>query len=155
MFRPHPKSVTVKIPGKKAKRIKEESVPGLVKKLDAVFSLYVRLLNADKNGECKCCTCGTPHHYTKIQCGHFYSRKYYCIRWDERNTAPQDAKCNIFNQGEQFKFGEYLKKKYGEQVIDYLNTKKSNQFKLEKFNLRSLIAEYTLKVSELKSKLEL
>ena len=61
----------------------------LVKKLDIVFSKYVRLSNADKNGNCTCVTCNNTFYWKEIQAGHFMSRKHYSIRWDERNVKPQ------------------------------------------------------------------
>ena len=54
----------------------------LVKKLDVVFSQYIRLSNADNNGYCNCVTCNKTFFWKEIQAGHFMSRKHYSIRWD-------------------------------------------------------------------------
>ena len=61
----------------------------IVKKLDAVFSQYIRLSNADKNGYCTCVTCGKKYFWKQIQAGHFMSRKHYSTRWLEDNVKPQ------------------------------------------------------------------
>ena len=44
---------------------------GLIKKLDTVFSLYIRQRYADKNGMVKCCTCSTVKHWKEMDCGLF------------------------------------------------------------------------------------
>lgn len=80
----------------------------LVKKLDTVFSQYIRLSNADKNGNCKCVTCDKTFFWKEIQAGHFMSRKHYSIRWDERNVKPQCLACNVYRYGEQYKFSQKL-----------------------------------------------
>ena len=61
----------------------------LVKKLDTVFSQWVRLSNADSKGYCTCITCNKESHWKEIQAGHFQSRKHYSIRWSELNVFPQ------------------------------------------------------------------
>ena len=38
----------------------------IVKKLDAIFSQYIRLKDADHNGDVKCFTCGKVSHYKKV-----------------------------------------------------------------------------------------
>ena len=59
----------------------------IVKKLDAIFSQYIRLKDADHNGNVTCFTCGKVEHYKKgMQCGHFQSRKHLATRFDEENN---------------------------------------------------------------------
>ena len=88
----------------------------LVKKLDIVFSKYVRLSNADKNGNCTCVTCNNTFYWKEIQAGHFMSRKHYSIRWDERNVKPQCLGCNVYRYGEQYKYSVYLGNKLSEEL---------------------------------------
>ncbi len=86
---------------------KKPSRSKLVKKLDAVFSQYIRL--KDSVGEIATCfTCGKKDHWKKLQNGHFQSRKHYATRWDEQNCQVQCAGCNVFRYGEQFLFAKYL-----------------------------------------------
>lgn len=84
----------------------------LTKKLDKVFSKFIRLSQADSEGNVVCCTCGVTKHWKKIQCGHYQSRRKYATRWSIYNCAPQCMKCNIFSQGEQVKFKYYIDRTY-------------------------------------------
>jgi hypothetical protein len=88
--------------------MKKTSRKTLIKKLDANFSLYMRLKYANKNGIVDCYTCGKSYHYKKIQNGHFISRKHYSTRWNENNCRPQCYSCNVMKYGEQYKFGVAL-----------------------------------------------
>ena len=88
----------------------------LVKKLDNIFSQYIRLSNS-VNDIAECVTCNKKDHWKKMQCGHFQSRKHYSTRWDERNVAVQCSGCNVFRYGEQFKFSLYLGGKLSEELL--------------------------------------
>ena len=63
------------------------------------------------------------------------SRKHYSTRWDETNCQVQCVKCNIFRNGEQFKFGVLLDKKYGKKTAEQLLLKSHT---IEKFSLQDL-----------------
>ena len=74
------------------KNAKKPTRSKLIKKLDTVFSQYVRLSNADDRGYCTCVTCGKKGQMEdrrNNQAGHFISRANYSTRWDERNVKPQ------------------------------------------------------------------
>ena len=88
----------------------------LVKKLDNIFSQYIRLSNS-VNDIAECVTCNKKDHWKKMQCGHFQSRKHYSTRWDERNVAVQCIACNMFKAGEQYKFSLYLGGKLSEELL--------------------------------------
>jgi len=92
----------------------------VVKKLDSVFSEFIRKRDMDSKGFNTCFTCGKVAHWKELQCGHFQSRKHYATRWDEQNCQVQCVGCNMFKQGEQFKFGVNLDKKYGVGVAETL-----------------------------------
>ena len=90
----------------------KKSISKLKKELDKWFSLYIRLRNAE-NGITECFTCGKVDHFKKLQCGHFQSRRHTATRWNEQNCQVQCVKCNMFNQGMQWRFGNNLDSKYG------------------------------------------
>ena len=99
-------------------KIKKPTRSKIVKKLDTVFSQYIRLSNADNNKNCICVTCNKTFFWKEIQAGHFMSRKHYSIRWDERNVKPQCAGCNVFRYGEQYKYSLYLGNKLSEKLLE-------------------------------------
>lgn len=99
------------------KNSKKPTKSKLVKKLDVVFSQWVRMSNADHKGFCKCVTCGRSYHWKQIQAGHFMSRKHYSTRWDEDNVKPQCKACNVFNQGEQYKYSIHLGQELSESLL--------------------------------------
>lgn len=130
---------------------KAKTVKQLIKALDAQFSTWIRMSNADENGIVKCCTCGKMMEWKKSQCGHFLSRRYMSVRFDEKNCAPQCVGCNIFNQGSQAAFRRFLVQKYGEPEVNKIELKKFNKSKLDAFSLGLLIQEYSNKVTQLKN----
>ena len=82
----------------------------LIKRLDILFSKYIRQRDAGKG----CITCG---EFVPLQCGHFQSRKYWATRWNERNSAGQGIECNIFGHGEQHLFARMIRHWYGEDEV--------------------------------------
>jgi hypothetical protein len=119
----------------------------LVKNLDDIFSKYIRLKNADKNGFCTCVTCGKKGYWTKdnIHCGHFISRKHYATRWDERNVSAQCHYCNTHKYGEQYKFSLYL----GADLAQELYLKSKTICKITNKEIQDKIDKYKLLVKDL------
>lgn len=118
----------------------------LKKELDKVFSLYIRQRPADRNGMVKCFTCGKINHWKKMQCGHFMSRRHTATRWDEKNTACQCVQCNIFYEGNKYKFGKFINEKYGEGTAEMLEIKAHNKCRMGRFEYEILILEYQTKI---------
>ena len=118
-----------------------KSRKSIVKKLDKVFSIYIRKRYANHNGIVECYTCGKKDHWKTMQCGHFQSRKYYVTRWNENNCQVQCVKCNMFRGGEQYKFGLKLnqqKKNLAEKL--FLLSKQTKKF--SNFELLNMIDKY-------------
>ena len=113
----------------------------IVKKLDTVFSQYIRQKNA-VNEIATCFTCGKQDHWKKLQNGHFQSRRHYSTRWNEINCQVQCAGCNVFKYGEQFIFGKKLDEKYGEGTAEELYIKAKKIVKLSNDELIDLINNY-------------
>lgn len=114
----------------------------VVKKLDTIFSEYIRLRYA-KDGIVECFTCGKQAHWKdNMQAGHFQSRKHYATRWDETNVQVQCPKCNLFGQGEQYTFGLNLDKEYGEGTAEKLQQKARGLVKLSNNDLNELIEKF-------------
>jgi hypothetical protein len=113
----------------------------LIKKLDTVFSLFIRLRHS-QNEIVTCFTCGKQDHYKKMQCGHFMSRKSYSTRWDETNCQVQCVKCNMFEQGMSYVFGLRLNKIYGEGTAENLLYKSKKITKFTNDDIEEMIKKY-------------
>ena len=105
------------------------------------FSVFIRLRDADGKGIVKCCTCPRIVFWkdgSRINAGHAVSGRGNAVLFDETLVAGQCTVCNHQGAGEQYKFFENLKNKYGwdDGVIQ------------EKLNMRHQTKKYT--VSELR-----
>jgi len=138
-----------KVNVKKAIKQLNESLPRLKKKLDDVFSLYIRQKHADENGLAKCYTCGKIAHWKKQQCGHYVSRRHLSTRFDVMNCRPQCFSCNIKNQGAADTFAQRLKEEYGDSILTLLNIRKHNKCVMGRFEYELLIKEFTQKLDKL------
>lgn len=113
----------------------------IVKKLDAIFSKYIRKKNS-VHGKATCFTCGKVDEWKYLQCGHFQSRRHYATRWDEKNCQVQCSGCNLFKHGEQYKFSLELNKKYGSTTANDLHIKSQTEVKFSTNDLLEMIKKY-------------
>lgn len=93
------------------------------KKLDEVFSQYIRLKHSNDKGYCRCISCGRIHFWKNIQNGHYMSRRYLSTRFDENNCRPQCVACNMFNQGNIQMYRRGLIEEIGEAAVDAVEVK--------------------------------
>ena len=128
---------------------KKPSRKSIVKKLDKVFSQYIRRRFA-VNEIAKCVTCGKQAHWKELQAGHFMSRKHYSTRWDETNVQVQCSGCNVFRYGEQFKFGMYLEDAYEKGIAESLQNKSREIAKFSDIHLKEMIEYYNKLLTNLK-----
>ena len=129
------------------KTAKKPTRSKLIKKLDVVFSQWVRLSNADNRGFCRCVTCGKEGHWKTggIQAGHFISRKHFSTRYDERNVKPQCVGCNIFRSGEQYQYSLYL----GNMLSKELYELSQQITKFTNIELEEMISDYSNRLKKL------
>jgi len=125
------------------------TISKLKKKLDVLFSHYIRRRNADHLGRVKCFTCGVEKHWKEQQAGHFQSRSHHSTRWDEVNVQVQCVKCNMFRQGEQYKFGLYLDDRFGDGTAEELENRAKTIVKLNRVDYEEAIERYKQKINEL------
>lgn len=94
--------------------------------------MAVRLRDADIRGICTCISSGTKHYYIKdnIQAGHFLpSRIYPATRWSFDNVHSQSAYANGSLQGDQYRYGLILNRKYGYDICGDLYLQCQQPFK--------------------------
>ena len=123
----------------------------LKKELDKFFSLYIRLRSATDTGLCQCITCGIVKHYKSMQNGHFQSRRFLATRWSEEgNCEVQCQKCNIWEQGMQYRFAINLDAKYGEGKAEELEFLARTIVKITRADYEDKIGYYKEAVENLK-----
>tara|TARA_R100000654_G_scaffold60963_1_gene87826 strand:- start:295 stop:666 length:372 start_codon:yes stop_codon:yes gene_type:complete len=115
---------------------------GLIRKLDKVFSMYIRTRHA-KNEIVECVTCGVKKHFSEMDAGHFVSRRHYATRWTSSNCHVQCKKCNNWGAGESYLMGKYIDKTYGEGTADELITMSRQIKKFSNQDLEDLIKQYS------------
>lgn len=121
-------------PGFRIKKPKPVSRKATVKRLDAVFSKFIR--QRDK----RCVQCGTMENLT---CGHVFSRVNYSTRWDENNCYAQCMGCNLRHEYEPYPFYQWTIKKLGQEAFDELYVKHAKVKKYSTYDLLELIKVYS------------
>tara|TARA_R110000782_G_scaffold352_5_gene952 strand:- start:523 stop:930 length:408 start_codon:yes stop_codon:yes gene_type:complete len=122
----------------------------LIKDLDKVFSLFIRMRASDENGYATCFTCGQVKKWKEGDAGHFISRGAFSTRWNETNVQFQDKKCNIFQSGQQYLFSVALNRLHGEGTADALFAMSRQTRKYGVGELKAMIEIYKDKVEAIK-----
>lgn len=118
------------------------------KKLDKVFSLYIRKKYTQK-GYGKCYTCKRIIPFEDADAGHYINRNHKATRWDERNVKLQCRSCNRFQSGMSDEFAIALQEEYGEGVLRDLNQVKWHPYKINDLQIKQMITDYQSKLNEL------
>jgi len=129
----------------------------LVKKLDTIFSIFIRLRKANKQGIVTCYTCNKKAYWKGegMQNGHFMSRKSYSTRWEELNCQVQCYACNVMRYGEQYKYGLELQKEYYKDLPEELLIQSKQIVKFSNIDLEEMINKYKDLVDKRKKELSL
>lgn len=117
-------------------------IPKLQKKYDEVFSLFIRLRDSNADGHGGCISCSWFGHYSDADNGHYFSRKWYSVRWDVRNCNLQCRKCNRLGYGAQKRYKPRLLEKWGPDTHDILEAKRHEFFKMSAFEYQEDIDCY-------------
>lgn len=121
---------------------KSESVSVLKKKLDEVYSLYIRNKYADSDGLVECYTCEVKKPVKEMQNGHFYSRAKNSTRWEDDNCRPQCYSCNVAKKGNYIVYTEKMQQELGEEKYQALKDLANSTFQVKSLWLQEQIAFY-------------
>lgn len=125
-----------------ARKKKTEGRSPLVKRLDNVFSKYIRKKYA-VDGMTACVTCGVVKRWQEQQNGHYMSRGHLPTRWDEENCAPQCVACNVFKKGNYTEYVLWMIDKYGVDKLEELKVKANSGLKITTIEIREIIEKYS------------
>lgn len=135
-----PKVVTIK-----KRKIKTKSRSQLVKELDAIFSRYIRLRDADKNGICTCITCWDKKPRKEMHNTHFISRSNYKYRRSVVNCFAWCYKCNVILHWNYISYTLVMVRKYGEGIVREMQEDKE-LVKISTPEIREMIEKYKYEV---------
>lgn len=113
----------------------------LIKKLDSVFSQFIR--QRDRG---RCVTCGVVKPWQEMQNGHYVPRGNHALRFDEINCNAQCENCNVYHEGQTKLYREALIKMHGKAAILALEARKYEIRQYTSKELRELIKAYTIKI---------
>ena len=132
---------------------KKTRKPDLVKKLDKIFSEYIRLRDSKIYGfrYFKCISCGKIKPYDQMDCGHFHSRTHMSTRFDPQNCNGECKACNRFSSDHLLGYQKHLIQKIGQRNYDLLNVRAHEKKQWHPFELEQLIKYYKALVEGLKS----
>ena len=128
----------------------QRSSANLRRRLDKVFSRYIRLRDAMPSGFFRCIACGQIKPISQADCGHYHSRTHTATRWDEDNCHAECRYCNRFRADHLIGYRENLVRKIGQQRFDMLAVRAGTTCQLSAFVLEMLIKYYTEKVGALR-----
>lgn len=119
------------------KKRSKHPISKLKREADRVFSLWIR--RRDKG---VCFTCGVQKPEGKMQNGHFVSRSYNSLRYDEKNCHCQCPACNIFKGGNMDVYALHLVDTYGPDILKYFAKKKRETKQFTAQELQATITKY-------------
>lgn len=119
-------------------------------RLDVVFSQYIRLRDARKDGTFRCISCNRVLPFDQADCGHYINRQHMSTRYSEINCNAQCRSCNRFDEGNMQGYRRGLIAKYGESVVLLLESMKNKVNKISDFEYRAMIDYYKKEVKRLK-----
>ena len=132
------------VPRRKSPSPKLKSVSYYKKKLDKIFSDYIR-----QRDDYTCITCGKKGDKTNIQNGHYVSRSSNSLRYSERNCHAQCVGCNIFKRGAMDAYSLALIIRYGAEILEELAAEKKKRKEFTRQELIESIKDYTEKLKNL------
>lgn len=121
----------------------------LKRKLDILFSQYIRLRDTDESGHGECITCNKRIFWKDGDAGHFVTRNNLSTRFDERNVHLQCRRCNRFHGGMQYIHGQRIEWKYGCGTSEELFRQSRQTRKISVPEYEEMIAKYKERIVEL------
>ncbi len=135
---------------KQKKKNKRETTSMLTKKLDKIFSEYIRRKYSNSEWMITCISCEKVIHWKESHNCHWISRWNKQYRFDEENCRPWCAWCNTFNQAFHIRiFTTKQISRLGQETVDLMIDNTNYVYKLGKTELKALIEEFNTKLNNL------
>jgi hypothetical protein len=121
-----------------------------IRKLDDIFSEYIRIRDCDSNGMVTCITCPDYQHWTDMDCGHFVKRGNSSVRWELQNAHGQCRLCNSTHDGREDEHAKAIDRLYGEGTAEKLRKRGAEDEKFMIHDLEGMYQELRKEVKALK-----
>jgi hypothetical protein len=121
---------------------KQKSLRRLKELVWVEFSKYIRYRETDFQGNANCVTCKRKYHWKLLQAGHFVPGRRNSILYDERNCHAQCYGCNVGKHGDLLNYIDFMKERYGEEVIKELREKNRIDKQFTPDELQLLLLHY-------------
>lgn len=131
------------------REIEHEGLQDLIKEADDVFSKWVRLSAADKDGFIYCYICGKKVRWQDGEAMHYVKRGNLFLRYDPRNVKAGEEDCNRFKYGNYIKYAQKLEQE-SPGITEILYQEGNIVYKMGRDELKGIITEYSLKLKSLK-----
>ncbi len=137
----------------KAPKPKKPSLSTLIRKLDAAFSLYIRLRDSRPYGykAFRCISCGQIKPFEQMDCGHFIGRTHMATRFDEENCWGECSACNRFSADHMIYYQRNLEKKIGRDRLDMLIARGRGTKKWTPWELQILLTHYNEEIKKMQA----
>lgn len=150
MYYTKKKKTEKKSSGEKKKKKSPDKMT-LVRKLDKIFSMYIRLRDSKPYGGkyFKCISCGQIKAFDQMDCGHYFSRKHMATRFNEDNCHGECRGCNRFSADHLHGYQTHLIEKIGRQRFNHLIVLHNTTKKFTEFELQEMIKYYSILVKSM------
>ena len=119
-----------------------------------VFSLFIRMRDADERGYCRCISCSKVDNYKYFDAGHYIAvGTDRALKYNEINVNAQCRSCNSFKSGNLISYRQGLIRKYGEDIVKKLEVShffKTAKKKLNELEIKAMIIYYKNKNNNFK-----
>jgi hypothetical protein len=132
----------------------QSSLASLIHDLDTVFSQYIRIKDADKNGMVKCFCCPLVLHWTLAENSHYIKRGHQAVRFSTSNCKPSCKKCNSNHNDNIEPYRSLLIKEHGIGEVEWLEEQSAVVYKPTQDELKEQLIDIREKLRIVKLKLE-
>lgn len=129
--------------------LESEGLSKLIQDADAIFSKFIRLNAANKDGWLPCYICGTNVRWQDAQNMHFIPRGHSLLRFDEkRNCRAGCINCNQYLSGNLALYRQKLNEEMP-GLPDILEEEARIPYKLTRDEVKNISIEYGIKFKNL------
>lgn len=139
-------------------RIQRTSSAGTFKSLLSTlqrrYNLLRRMEESNAAGICQCYTCSASHHYSDMDCGHYYhTQAHPAVRMSKMNTHPQCRNCNSHGDGKLDVYKKLLVDGYGMQAFLDLTREAKTSKKVMKIDILRDLKDVNIRITHERERL--